>query len=561
MLTALHIENIAIIDRLDVEFQNGFSVLTGETGAGKSIIIDSILLLLGNKASKDLIRSGTTAATVSASFCALSKEAMGILQENGLSPDEDGNITIFRKIGADGRNNARINGVSVTVTLLKELGEHLVNIHGQHDGVLLLNSKRHLGYLDAYGRVEDELEQYSSAYKNVKELRQKISDLQVKETEKEQRRAQLTTWLSQLDKCDLKDGEHAALLEKRKNMMTNTEIIEGLHTSVTALYDGEVPAALLVRQALDAISPIEKLFPQGEETVKQLARISAELDDIGGELGKLFDDYAGDQMDPQEIEERLDQLEEIKKEFGPNDADVLNKQKSYRNELAQLDNGENVLKELQLEYVNALETLNKKATALTSKRMLAARTMEQQLQEELYYLDMPKVRFSVMVQDRLNDRGGIRYSPYGKDEVEFFLSANTGEELRPLAKIASGGELSRIMLSMKGVLNQGFDTVIYDEVDTGVSGATAEKIGKKLQSSARNRQVFCITHLAQIAARADQHMKVVKTEKEGRVCSEIIMLNEDERVHEIARIMGGEDLSETLLHSAKEILINSKNND
>lgn len=561
MLTALHIENIAIIDRLDVEFQNGFTVLTGETGAGKSIIIDSILLLLGNKASKDLIRTGADAGIVSAGFCMLSKEALEILNENGLAPDDDGNITIYRKIGADGRNNARINGISVTVSLLKELGGHLVNIHGQHDGVLLLDSKRHLAYLDQFGGIVKESEEYRAAYTDVKRLRTQLNDLQIKETQKEQRRKELAEWLKQLDDCALQAGEHEELMMRRKNLLTNGEIIEGLHTAATAVYDGELPAVQLVREALDALLPIEGLLPQGKETVLRLSQVSAELDDLGAELGKLFDSYASDQMDPQEIEERLDQLEQIKKEFGPTDQDVLDHQKAYREELEQLDNSEDILKDLETQYLAARAELDRCAAKLTERRQKTAKSMEKRLQDELCYLDMPKVWFQVRVQDRLNDRGGIRYRADGKDDVEFFLSANAGESPRPLAKIASGGELSRIMLSMKSVLNQEFDTVVYDEVDTGVSGATAEKIGKKLQSGAENRQVFCITHLAQIAARADHHLKVMKSEKDGRVTSELCVLDTDQRVREIARIMGGEDLSETLLQSAKEMLINGKNND
>lgn len=559
MLTALHIENIAIIERLDLDFQAGFTVLTGETGAGKSIIIDSILLLLGNKASKDLIRTGADAGIVSAGFCALSPEALRILSENGLSPDDDGNITIYRKIGADGRNNARINGISVTVSLLKELGEHLINIHGQHDGVLLLDSKRHLGYLDEFASISTE--DYAAAYSEVKRLRAELNELQLKETQKEQRRTELTAWLKQMDECALQAGEHEDLLLRRKNLLTNSEIIEGLHTAATAVYDGELPAAQLVREALDALLPIEGLLPQGKEAVQRLSQVSAELDDLGAELGKLFDSYAADQMDPQEIEERLDQLEQIKKEFGPSDQDVLDHQKAYRDELELLDNSEDLLKELEANFITARTRLDTCAAALTKARQKAAETMEQRLQEELCYLDMPKVRFQVQVQDRLNERGGLRYRADGKDDVEFFLSANAGETPRPLAKIASGGELSRIMLAMKSVLNQSFDTVVYDEVDTGVSGATAEKIGKKLQSGSGERQVFCITHLAQIAARADHHFKVIKSEKDGRIYSEVHALDLQQRIHEIARIMGGEELSETLLQSAKEMLINSKNND
>ncbi len=559
MLSALHIENIAIIDRLDVEFGHGFIVLTGETGAGKSIIIDSIQLLLGNKASKDLVRTGADAGVVSACFCALSDEAIEVLRANGLAPDEDGNVTIYRKIGSDGRNNTRINGINVTVSILRQVGEHLVNIHGQHDGVLLLDHRRHLGYLDAFGEIDTKA--YESAYEKVKKLRTQLTEHQIAEANKEQRIQQISEQLARLDACNLQLGEYADLMNKRKNHMMNTEIIEALHIAVEAIYDGEVPASQLAKTAHDQILSIEKNIENGEELARRINQISVELDDLGAELGKMFHDYADNHMDPNELETRLDALEAIQKEFGPNDEDVLKVQAALRQELQDLEHSESSLKELEAQYTTARSDLDQCADQLTALRKRAAEKMEHCLQNELVYLDMPKARFSVRVCDRLNDRGGLRYRKDGKDDVEFFLSANVGEELRPLSRIASGGELSRIMLSIKGVLNQDVDTVVYDEVDTGVSGATAEKIGKKLHASAVGRQVFCITHLAQIAACADHHYKVVKSLCDNRVCSQIVLLNHEDRIQEVARIMGGEELSETLLSSAKEIIENSKNND
>ncbi len=559
MLSTLHIENIAIIDYLDVEFGSGFIVLTGETGAGKSIIIDSIQLLLGNKASKDLVRTGEAFGVVNACFHGLSEEALEILRANGLDADEDGNVTVYRKIGADGRNSSRINGVSVTVSLLRQLGEHLINIHGQHDGVLLLDDRRHLSYLDEFADISTS--DYEVAYKRVKELRKQLNDMQAAEANKATRQAELTDCVNRLDRCDLKLGEYDDLMNKRKNLMLNAEIIEALHGASTALYDGEEPAAQLAKTALDAILPVEKNIPNGGEVVRRLTQVSAELDDLGAELGKLFNDYAENQMEPQEIETRLDALEAIRKEFGPSDEEVLKNQERFRAELAELETSEDHIRELEQQFTEARVLLDQCAGQLTDARKAAAAAMEKRLREELQYLDMPKVRFVVRVADRLNDRGGLRYRNDGKDDVEFYLSTNTGEEPRPLAKIASGGELSRIMLSIKSVLNRDIDTVIYDEVDTGVSGATADKIGKKLRLSADGRQVFCITHLAQIAARADYHYKVKKMSRGDRVCSQIDLLSTDERIKEVARIMGGEVLTDQLLLTAKEIIENTKNND
>lgn len=561
MLNSLHIENIAIIDQLDVDFNKGFSVLTGETGAGKSIIIDSIQLLVGNKASKDLIRTGTEAAVVSACFSELPDEAIELLNESGLAPDSDGNVAIFRKIGADGRNNARVNGVNVTVSFLKQLGEQLINIHGQHDGVLLLDSKRHLGYLDAFGMLDEARKAYEVAYDFVKQLRDKLAQCQATENSKETRRKELEQVLFELNECDIQIGEYDELMDLRKNLLKNTEITEALHTASTAVYDGELPAAQLVKVALDSMTSIEKLLPQGEEYVHRLAQISADLDDLGATLGKLFDSYAGDLIDPQKLESRLDLLEDIRKKYGPSDEDVIRFWQSCKEEYENLDNNSENLKRLEQEFAVARGNLDQCAAHLSNQRKKAAKSMEERLKNELGYLDMPSVQFVIAVEDRVNDRGGIRYRNDGKDDVEFFLSANVGEKPRPLAKIASGGELSRIMLALKTVINKGADTVIYDEVDAGVSGATAEKIGKKLHESAGDKQVFSITHLAQIAAQADHHYKVAKQTDNGRVISQIHHLNHQERVCEIARIMGGEQLSEKLLQSAEELLINNKNKD
>lgn len=557
MLNSLHIENIAIIDNLDVDFNKGFSVLTGETGAGKSIIIDSIQLLIGNKASKDLIRTGAEAAVVSACFTNLSDETIGLLDENGLSPDSEGNITVFRKIGADGRNNARINGISVTVSLLKQLGEQLINIHGQHDGVLLLDPKRHLGYLDEFGNIDEVRQSYEDAYESVKKLRDKLAKYQALETSKELRRKELEQILAELEQCNIQPGEYDELMNLRKNLLKNTEITEALHTASTAIYDGELPAAQLAKMALDSLVSIEKLLPQGEEYVRRLVQISTELDDLGATLGKLFDSYSSELMDPQKLESRLDLLEEIRKKYGPTDDDVFRFWEECKLEYENLDNNVILMKETEQEFTLARKRLDLCADQLSAARKKAADAMKSRLQEELTYLDMPKIQFEITVRDRMNDRGGIRYRNDGKDDVEFFLSANAGETPRPLAKIASGGELSRIMLALKTVINKGTDTVIYDEVDTGVSGATAEKIGKKLQASAGEKQVFSITHLAQIAAQADHHYKVAKRAEQERVVSEIHLLNREERIREIARIMGGEQLSDKLLQSAEELLINN----
>ena len=561
MLDALHIENIAIIDRLDIEFSDGFTVFTGETGAGKSIIIDSIMLLLGNKASKDLIRTGKEYGVVSACFSQLSKEALSLLAENELSPDEDGNLSIFRKIGRDGKNLTRVNGVAVTVAFLKDLGRLLINIHGQHDGVLLLDSKRHLSYLDEFGQLENEINQYFKLYQLVKEKRDRLAELRENEIRKDARIAELNAALEKLNACDLKAGEYDDLLEKRKNMMQNEEITEGLNVASVALYDGEENAARLAQIALEAILPLEKAFFGGEELSRRLTHISAELSDIGAEVGKLFREYVSERMEPELIEKRLDELEAVKKEFGPTDQDVLGNKEAFEKELFDLDQSGRLLQEAEEEFSVARRNLEAAAEKLSKKRREKAKALEACLLDELQYLDMPGVRFAIRVDERLNERGGVRYRAEGKDDVAFYLSSNLGEELKPLSKIASGGELSRIMLSLKSALNRSFDTVIYDEIDTGVSGATADKIGKKLKSGAKSQQVFCITHLAQIAARADHHMKVFKSEVGGRVASSVSCLSDEERVYEVARIMGGEDLSETLLESAKEIIANCKNND
>ena len=558
MLTALHIENIAIIEQIDIDFANGFSVLTGETGAGKSIIIDSILLLLGNKASKELIRSGAEYAIVSASFCDLPPESLDILHNNGVSPDEEGNIAVFRRIARDGRSIVKINGINVPVTALKELGTLLISIHGQHDGVMLLDSRRHLSYLDEYAESNPQLSEYRKAYVRVKTLRDQIQILRAREAEKEKRREQLTAWIVQLDSCELREGEYEDLMQKRAAAINAAEITEALQQATSALYEGDLCADHQVKYAMETLNEAVRFFPQAAPMIERLKPLSAELGDIGAEVGKWFDQYLSRQMDPETIEARLDQLEAIKKAFGPDDRDVLKKQRDFRKELENLDSGEEILRKTELEFSEAHRELEAKAEELSRNRVNAAKKLEKQLRESLTFLDMPHIQFKVQILNRQNERGGIRYRSDGKDDVEFFISTNPGEPLKPLNKVASGGELSRIMLSIKSVLNHGFDTVIYDEIDTGVSGATAEKIGKKLHAGANDRQVICITHLAQIAALADHHYRISKIEEDRRTKSMVQLLSPHERINEIARIMGGENITETLLQSAEEMLKKTK---
>ena len=559
MLLSLHIENIAIIDKSDIDFHDGFNVLTGETGAGKSIIIDSINLLLGNKSSKDRISTGKDYAFVSAVFTGFNKSQFDFLCQNDVVPDEDGNIILSRRITSEGRSVCKINGQNVTVAVLKNISTVLVDIFGQHDGSKLLDPLTHIDYLDAYCKNDRLICDYKELFEKVKSARQKIQKLTEIKENKEQLEITLKHQIDQLEKADVKVGEYEKLKQAR-SVAQNNELISVVLSNADVLLSGEQESLTSgVSSLVNELKKIENAIDGVSGLVEELYTAQAIIEHAATFVGRKINDIDADGLSVDFIEERLYILEKIISKYGSeqNAIDSLN---DLKDKLAALNDNENELAIAVNEYDVAHSSLEQAAQQISLSRQNGAQSLCEEIAHQLKELDMPQVKFCVDIKRNTNSRGGTKYTAIGFDSVEFLISANAGQQPKPISKIASGGELSRIMLCLKSSLSdkeRECDTFVYDEVDSGVSGATAQKIGIKLKKASIGKQVFCITHLAQIAAMADVHYKVEKHIEEGVTHSDIKQLSDDERIDEIARIMGGVHLTEQLYKSAKELIDNS----
>ena len=548
MLELLHIENIAIIEQSEIIFERGFNVLTGETGAGKSIVIDAMSAVLGQRTSRDLIRTGANKAFVSACFSDIQPD---LIADLGMEPDEDGNLMLQREIFADGKNVCRMNSRPVTVAQLRALGNRLLNIHGQHEGQLLLDEEQHLCYLDQFGKTENHFSDYSEKYKNFTEIKRKIQALQMDDAEKERRVDTLKFQISELEQAKLRAGEEESLLSRR-NLLRNAEkFISSVSEADYCLNGGEnIEGALtLLRQAQSAISGIKTLDDTTLELYEKIESLYSELYDVADIVRDKKDafDFSPNELD--EIERRLDLFYRLKKKYGATVEDMLEYLVKCRKELEDISYAGDALKQLEKEYISAEKEVMQAAQILSESRKKAARQMEQQILEELHQLDMLKIQFAIEFSSKALDSTGM-------DSVQFLFSANAGEELKPLHKIASGGELARIMLAMKNVLSDQdhVGTLVFDEVDTGVSGRAAQKVAEKMAAISRHKQVLCVTHLPQLSAMADTHFKVEKGERDGRTFTRVQMLNRQERRKEIARLTGGNHISDTMLTGAEELL-------
>lgn len=560
MLLSLHIENVAIIKQSDIEFYSGFNVLTGETGAGKSIIIDSINLLLGNKNSRDIIRTGCDYAFVSAVFTCFNPEQIKALSQFDIIPDEDGNIIISRKIIKEGRSISKVNGIAVNISVLKDISQLLVAIHGQHDGSKILNPNTHINYLDEYCEIENHIIDYRENYKNIKKIRSKIESLTEIKNNKAELEETLNYKIKELEKADIKIGEYDNLKSLKINAKNNAQIYSSLYNADQLLNSESGGIIENVTYLANELTPIKDLLSGISENIYALEHVKAELDDISKSINTMFSNQEENDLTEDYIEERLYNISKIIGKYG-SESEALNSLEKFKKQLSELSDNEFELESAYNEYTLALKELERSAQKLSNIRLTASKEISDEINLQLKELDMPQVKFEIKITRSTNARGGNKYTDTGYDHVEFFISTNVGQELKPLAKIASGGEMSRIMLCLKTVLNKNkydYATVIYDEIDSGVSGATAQKIGYKLKKTAFENQVFCITHLAQIASLADNHYKVSKKAENGSTVSAISLLNKDERRYEIARIMGGTDITEQLLISADE-LINSGN--
>lgn len=553
MLSLLHIENIAVISSADISFGKGFNVLTGETGAGKSIVIDSIGAIIGERTSRDLIRTGAKSARVSAVFCALPQ--LDWLEEQGICPDDGGELLLERSIYPDGKNVCRVNGRPVLVTQLRELGRRLLNIHGQHDGQQLLDAECHLDYLDGFGETTLERDAFRKAYEQVQSIRTALRALKMDENEKARRIDTLRYQISELERGDLKPGEEEELSARRevlRNSERLTAAVDGAWQALTGGDDGIGAASLIA----DAENDLRSAGRYSEEMAK-LAECAAEvrysLDDLAERVRDLkssLEFYPGE-LD--ELESRLDVLYRLKRKYGDSVEQMLEYLEHCRKELDEIQFSEDRVRQLETELEDSLADAAQKGAVLSEKRRHAAQTLAQRIQEELAQLEMPKVRFEVDFRPK-NCEDGMDAT--GMDEVQFLMSANVGEDLKPIHKIASGGELARIMLALKNVLaeNDQVSTMVFDEVDTGVSGRAAQKVAEKLFQVARDRQVLCVTHLPQIAAMGDVHFSVEKGEADGRTYTAVEKLDHEARKQELARLTSGERITDTALDRAEEML-------
>ena len=547
MLSLLHIENIAVIECADISFARGFNVLTGETGAGKSIVIDAISAILGQRAYRDMIRTGTAKASVRAVFTDVPKLAW--FEENGVEYDSE--TIIQREIHLDGKNVCRVNGALVTVSILNKLGIQLINIHGQHDSASLFDEDNHLQFLDDFARNEMLRAAYSESYSAVAKLRREIDRMSMDEGEKLRRMETLKYQIEEIEKANLTAGEDEELEARRKLLQNSEKIANGLNDAVENLYGGDDSdgAASMLATAERALARVAKFSPQISELHEKVADLMYQVQDAA-ELARDVQyelSYSADELD--QIESRLDIIHKLRRKYGTTCAEILEYLEKAKQELDEIEFADDHIEHLKKKLATAEKTAWDSAFALRKNRKETAEVLSERILTELAQLDMPKVQFACQFTE-------LELTANGADAVAFYMSANVGEALKPMSKVASGGELARIMLAMKNVLAEQdkVNTLIFDEVDTGVSGRAAQKVAEKLKSVARSKQVLCVTHLPQLAAMGDTHLLIAKGERDGRSYTSVTPLDLEGRKRELARIIGGANITETTLKSAEEML-------
>ena len=567
MLESLHIENVAVIKSVDIDFSDGLCVLTGETGAGKSLLIDSVSFLTGGRVSRDLIRAGEDRALVSALFSPPEGEVAAAMTQLGIELPEGDGLLLQRVMTRDGRSTARINGRAVTQSILREAGALLINIHGQSDNQKLMQASAHRSLLDDYAQDGDELEQYRGVYGEWKTVRDEIAGLRRDVAERIRLREMLEFQIKDIDAAKLKAGEEEKLTERRDKLLHLEKINRQVSLACRALCDGEkATVTALCDRAEAALSSIAGIIPECDELMERIASLRAEAEDIADLVREFGDEDVGDPTaELDKLEGRLDIISRLGRKYGEGVEAILAFRDEAAARLVVIDTADERIADLEQEEEGLRKRLADRAHELTAIRKTAARALSEAVQEALAFLDMPKVRFEVAVKP------AAEFGVYGCDEVEFLLSANPGEPVGPMVRIASGGELSRIMLAIRSVLNQryGVPTAIYDEVDTGISGRTARKVGIKLATIAQGTrnvlgertagtQVICVTHSAQIASLADAHYVIEKKEVveggETRAETTVRPIDEADRVEEIARILGGLDITDAQRAAARELI-------
>ena len=547
MLSLLHIENIAVIECADISFDKGFNILTGETGAGKSIVIDAISAIMGERAYRDMIRTGTPKASVRAVFTDVPE--LPWFFENGVEYDPE--TVIHREVYLDGKNVCRVNGSLVNVSNLRKLGVQLVNIHGQHDSASLFDEANHLQLLDAYGNHQLLLDAYGERFALVSSLESQIQKMTMDEGEKVRRMETLRYQIADIEKAQLEEGEDEALEDRRKILQNAEKLSDAMNTAVECLYGGDDSdgAASLLMQAEREIARLSRFTDSYSDLHDKLADLMYQVQDTAEEVRDARDDlsYSADELE--QIESRLDVIHKLRRKYGATCADILAYLEKAKQELDDIEFADDHLERLKGKLQKAEKAAWDAAMELRSSREQAAKSLSEQILAELTQLDMPKVQFACHFTD-------VGLTGNGADAVAFYMSANAGEALKPMSKVASGGELARIMLAMKNVLarQDQVATLIFDEVDTGVSGRAAQKVAEKLRSVSVTKQVLCVTHLPQLAALASTHLLIAKEERQGRTYTTVTPLDKEGRMRELARIIGGTNITQTTLESAREML-------
>jgi DNA repair protein RecN (Recombination protein N) len=553
LLSLLHIENIALIESADISFGDGLNVLTGETGAGKSIVLDAINAIMGERVSRDLIRTGEKSALVSGVFCHLPKLAW--FEEMGIYPDENGELSITRQMMADGKNICRVGGIPCTAIQLRALGRQLVNIHGQHDSQQLLDEHSHLSYLDNFGGLEEKLSKFRTSYDRMIDLRHKMDALIMDETEKSRRIDTLQYQIRELERAMLQPGEVEELSERREILRNGGKLMDAVELAFLSLSGDEeqLGAVALLAEAERSLSSVSAITSDIEAVAGSLAELRFAADDMAERVRDLRDRFEFSPNELDQVESRLDTLYRLSKKYGGTTEEMLSYLSSCREELEQIEMADDTISCLEQEWQRKRKEAEEKAKQLSEARREAGKQLQEKIEEELRQLDMPKVQFCAELRTKMGELG---MDQTGMDDVQFFMSANLGESLKPIQKVASGGELARIMLALKNVLaeNDLISTLVFDEVDAGISGRAAQKVAEKMGKLSSCRQILCVTHLAQIAAMADVHFSVQKGERENRTHTVVTQLSPEERVQELARLTGGSHVSDAILQGAKELL-------
>lgn len=547
MLRLLHIENIAVIEQAEIVFEDGFNVMTGETGAGKSIVIDAISAILGERAYRDMIRTGTNRAAVRAIFDRVPE--LPWFAENGVPYDAETDIR--RELTADGKNLCRVNGTAVTVGVLRKLGVQLINIHGQHDSAALFDEAQHLTVLDSFAEDEAERAAYAERYEAVRALRREIDRLSMDESEKLRRMESLQYQIDELTKAHLRPGEEEELEARRKLMQNAEKLSDGLHEA-SACLDGDSQtdgAATLLGQAERALARLARIDDQLAPLQETVADLMYRVRDCAEQVAEQVDALSFSEAELDDVEQRLDILHRLHRKYGPTCEEMLAYLEKAKNELDEIEFSSDRVEQLKKKLRAAEQTAQEAALVLRERRKRAGEQLSARICSELAELDMKKVEFSCVFTE-------TELTPLGADAVAFYMTANAGEALKPLSKVASGGELARIMLALKNVLAERdrVPTLIFDEVDTGVSGRAAQRVAEKLLAVSRTKQVLCVTHLPQLAALADTHFRIAKREADGRTYTSVTPLDFEGRRQELARIIGGASITETTLQSAGEML-------